>query len=155
MPDQFDKRTILAKLEEKVAAKGFILEPDRDQMPDGTPTMGDLLDAIAEGIAEIISTDEDIKGTIKASELRIGPSGTQKDVAFKDSDTKADIITDSTFFAWLEAFKSVLQSGTIPEAGLGAPSAFHTAMKAALLPTWPSEIKGKIILGSKVIKVST
>jgi hypothetical protein len=155
MPDQFDKRTILAKLQEKVAAKGFILEPDRSKLPDGTPTMGDLLDAIAEGIAEIISQDENVKGTIKASELKLGPTGLQQPVAHKTSDIKSDIVNNPQFWAWMEAFKAVIQVPTFPEPGMGAPSVFHAALKAALIATWPSEIKGKIVSGSSTVKVTT
>lgn len=155
MPDQFDKRTILAKLQEKVSAKGFVLEPDRSKLPEGTPTMGDMLDAIAEALAELISTDENVKGTIKASEIKLGPSGVQKPVAFKDADIKSNIVNEAKFWAWMEAFKSVLQVPTIPEGGNGSPSSFHAALKGALMSTWPSEIKGKIVSGSGTVKVTT
>ena len=153
MPDQFSKGTILTKLQEKVSAKGFILEPDRSKLPDGTPTMGDLLEAIAEAFAELISTDEAVKGTIKASEIKLGPSGLQQPAAFKTSDIKSDITSDPKFWAWMQTFKGMLQA-SYPEPGLGAPNVFATALKA-LLATWPSEMKGKVTSGSGTVKVTT
>lgn len=153
MPDQFDKRTILTKLQEKFQAKGFILEPDRSKLPAGTPTMGDMLDAMAEALAEIISTDELSKGTIKASEIKLGPSGLQQPAAFKTSDIKSDITSDPKFWAWMEIFKGLLQA-SYPEPGMGAPNVFATALKA-LLAAWPSEMKGKVVSGSATVKVTT
>ena len=153
MPDQFSKDTFLTKFKDKAAAKGFELNPDKDEMSKNVPVLLDLLEAIAEALDEIIFKDQDKTGTIKAKTLKIGPAGLQQPAAYKEAKVKSDFVTDAKFWTWMESFHSVLQ-GVYPEPGRGAPDVFATAMKV-LLSQKPSSITGKIIEGSKKVKVTT
>jgi hypothetical protein len=153
MPDQFSKSTILTKFKQKAISKGFNLTPDTSEMSKGVPLLVDLLEIIAETIEEIIVTDQSLPGTIKASSLKIGPTGLQQPVAYKEATIKSDIVTDPKFWAWMEAFHAVLQ-GAYPEPGYGSPNVFATALKL-LLSQKPSSITGKITKGSGSVKVTT
>jgi hypothetical protein len=151
--DQFSKETFLSKFKQKATAKGFNLNPDKSEMSKNVPVMLDLLDAIAEGLDEIFFKDQDKSGTIKAKTLKIGPAGLQQPAAYKEAKVKSDFVTDPKFWTWMGSFHSVLQ-GIYPEPGNGAPDVFATAMKV-LLSQKPSSITGKIIEGSKKIKITT
>lgn len=153
MPDQFDKRTIFNKLKSKVQAKGFNLNVNRSDLPKGTATIEDLLEIIAESLSEALSQDQVKTGTIKAKDLKLGPTGLQLPMAYKNAKVKYDITTDPKFFAWLEAFHSLLQA-VYPEAGYGAPNVFGTALKT-LLALKPSSLTGRITEGSGKVKTTT
>lgn len=152
MADQFDKKTILSKMQEKASAKGFELNPDRGDMSKDVVTLDDLLDAMAESLAEIISKDQDLTGTIRASSIKLGPAGEQKPVAYKDGLVKADATTDPSFFSWIEALHSVIQ-GSYPEPGNGSPNVFATALKT-ILSLKPTSITAKIVDGSSKVKIT-
>jgi hypothetical protein len=156
MAGQYSKEVILAKLREKVVAKGFSLQPQGDtQLPAGTPTIDDALQVIAESLAEILE-----KGTLPAklqsSSFKIGPQGIQQPVATKAmpgmNNVKFDMTTDPTFFTWAETFHGLLQA-VYPEPGNGSPNVFATALKA-LLALKPTSLNGKIISGSATTKVT-
>jgi len=153
MADQFAKQTVLNKLKAKVQAKGFNLNPDKGDMAKGVTTILDLLDIIAETVADVFYTDQQKAGTIKASNLKIGPAGLQQPHAYKEAKVKFDATTDPKFFAWMETFHAILQ-GIYPEPGWGAPNVFGSAMKT-LLSSKPSSLTGKIIEGSSKVKVTT
>jgi hypothetical protein len=153
MPDQFDKDSFLNKFKQKAQAKGFELKPDKSKMAKDVPTLLDLLDAIAEALDEIIVKDQDKPGTIKAKSLKIGPSGQQQPAAYKEAKVKSDATTDRKFWSWMEAFHAKLR-GVYPEPGKGAPNVFANSMKS-LLAKKPKSITGKIIEGSKKVKVTT
>lgn len=153
MADQFDKSTIFAKFKEKAQAKGFNLSPDKSKMTKNVPVIQDLLEAIAEALAEILYKDESLPGTLKASSFKIGPSGLQKAVAYKDASVKADITTDSSFFTWMETLHSLLQA-VYPEPGNGSPDVFAMTLKT-LVGMKPSSLTAKITAGSGSVKVTT
>jgi len=153
MPDQFDKDTFLNKFKQKATSKGFDLNVNKDDLAKGTPTILDLLEAIAEALDEIIVKDQQKTGTIKAKSLKIGPAGLQQPAAYKEAKVKSDFVTDPKFWTWIESFHGILQ-GVYPEPGNGSPDVFATAMKL-LLSQKPSSITGKIIEGSKSVKVTT
>lgn len=152
MADQFDKETILAKFREKAQAKGFELHRDKSKMSNGYPAIEDLLDAVAEALADIFH-NEDEPGVLKAQNFKIGPSGIQKPAAYKDGAVKADIVSDPAFFTWIETFHGLLQ-GVYPEPGNGAPDVFAMALKS-LLAQKPTSITAKIIDGTDKVKVTT
>ncbi len=152
MADQFSKQTILNKLKEKVSAKGFNLEPSKDDMSKGMPVLLDFLDLLAETISDVFYIDQSKSGTIKADKIKLGPDGLQQPGAFKESEIKYNITTDPAFFTWIETFHGILQ-GVYPEAGYGAPNTFNTALKT-LLSQKPSSLTGKITEGSKKVKVT-
>lgn len=153
MGDQFDKSTILNKLKAKVSAKGFDLNVDKGDLAKGTATILDLLDIIAETMADILFTDQQKDGTIKASDIKIGPDGLQQPHAYKEATVKYDATTDPKFFTWLESLHAILQ-GVYPEPGYGSPNVFLTALKT-LLAQKPSSLTGKITQGSGKVKVTT
>lgn len=153
MADQFDKSTILNKLKAKVQAKGFNLNVDKGDLAKGTATILDLLDIIAETVADVFFTDQAKDGTIKANDVKLGPDGLQQPHSYKEAKVKYDATTDPKFFAWMEAFHAILQ-GVYPEPGYGSPNVFLTALKT-LLAQKPSSLTGKIIEGSKKVKVTT
>jgi len=153
MPDQFGKDTFLTKFKQKATAKGFDLNPDKSEMSKNVPVLLDLLEAIAEALDEIIFKDQDKPGTIKAKTLKIGPAGLRQPAAYKEAKVKSDFVTDPKFWTWMESFHGVLQ-GVYPEPGNGSPDVFATALKV-LLSQKPSSITGKIIEGSKKVKVTT
>jgi hypothetical protein len=155
MANLYDKDTIFTKLKEKVSGKGFVLDPDKGKMSKETRYMQDLLEGIAEAISEILTGTGDKVAVLNGSEFKIGPSGMQNPAAYKDGTVKSDTTTDPAFFAFIEALYAVLQTPVIPEVGNGAPSSFHTAMKAALLAVKPSSITSKIIDGSSKVKITT
>jgi hypothetical protein len=152
MADQFAKQTILNKLKTKAQAKGFNLKPDTSKMSKNVPLLEDLLDLIAEALAEVLYQDQNLPGTIKANSLKIGPGGLQMPMAYKTGTIKCDATTDPKFFAWIETFHSILQ-GAYPEPGNGSPDIFATVMKA-LLPLKPTSLTGKITNGSGSVKVT-
>lgn len=153
MPDQFDKNTILGKFKQKAAAKGFDLNVKKADLPKNTPTILDLLTAIAEALDEIIVKDQTKSGTIKAKNLKLGPTGLQQPAAYKTAKVKSDFVTDPKFWTWMETFHSILQ-GVYPEPGNGSPDIFATTLKL-LLSQKPSSITGKITDGSGSVKVTT
>lgn len=153
MADQFSKATILNKLKEKVSAKGFNLEPAKDDMAKGVPVLLDFLDLLAETISDVFYSDQDKAGTIKANKVKLGPAGLQMPSSYKEASIKYDITTDPKFFAWMETFHSILQ-GVYPEPGQGAPNVFNTALKV-LLSQKPTSLTGKITEGSGTVKVTT
>jgi len=153
MPDQFDKSTILNKLKAKVQAKGFDLNPDKSKMAKGVPTILDMLDIIAESMADLIYSEQNKNGTFAASEMKIGPTGLQQPQAYKEATIKCDFTTDPKFFTWMETLHSLLR-GVYPESGYGAPNTFAMALKT-LLAQKPSSLTGKITKGSSKVKVTT
>jgi hypothetical protein len=153
MADQFDKATILNKLKAKVQAKGFDLNPDKSKMSNNVPTILDMLDIIAESVADLVFVDQNKDGTITAKEVKIGPDGLQQPHAYKNAKIKFDATTDPKFFAWMEALHAVIR-GVYPEPGSGAPDTFARALKV-LLSKKPKSLTGKIIEGSKKVKVTT
>jgi hypothetical protein len=159
MPGQYSKSTIFGTFQAKATAKGFNLAPPKGEgkgISNTTPTMNDLLEAIAEGVSDILT-----KGTNSASlvarDFKIGPPGLQQPVATKaipgQNNVKADMTTDPTFFTWIETFHSLLQA-SYPEPGNGSPNVFATALKS-LLSLKPTSINAKITSGSGSIKVTT
>lgn len=153
MADQFDKKTFLDKFKQKSRVKGFELNPDKSKLPKNFPTTLDLLEIVAETLAEVLYQDQNLSGTLKAKDFKIGPSGLQQPVAYKTATVKADATTDPKFFTWMETFHSVLQ-GVYPEPGNGSPNVFATALKS-LLASKPTSITAKITQGSGKIKVTT
>jgi hypothetical protein len=153
MPDNFDKSSFLNRFKQKARAKGFELEPDRSKMAKNIPTLLDLLDAIAEALDELIMKDEDKPGTVKAKNLKIGPSGLQQPAAYKEAAVRSDFATDPRFWTWMESLHAIIR-GVYPEPGNGSPDVFATAMKV-LLAQKPSSITGKIIEGSETVKITT
>jgi hypothetical protein len=152
MADQFAKATILNKLKAKVQAKGFNLNPDKSDMAKNVPVLLDILDIIAETVADVFYTDQDKDGTVKANTFKLGPDGAQQPHAYKEAKVKFDSVTDPKFFTWMETFHSLLQ-GVYPEAGYGAPNTFGSTLKT-LLSQKPTSLTGKIIEGSKKVKVT-
>lgn len=152
MADQFDARTILDKFQQKMSAAGFELNPNRNEMARDVVTIDDALEILAESLADLFSVDEDLTATIKAANVKIGPTGAQKPAAYKDGLVKADATTDPQFFAWMEALHTVIQ-GTYPEPGKGSPNVFATALKS-ILSLKPTSITAKIIDGSSSVKIS-
>jgi len=150
--DQFSKRVILDKLKAKVQAKGFELDPDKSKMAKDVVTILDMLNIIAESIADLM-VEQDKTGTITAKDIKLGPSGLQQPGAYKEAKIKFDTTTDPKFFGWLEAFHAVLR-GVYPEPGYGSPNKFNIALKT-LLARKPSSVTGKITEGSKKVKVTT
>jgi len=153
MPDQYDKSSFFNKFKQKAQAKGFELNPDKGKMSKNVPTLLDLLEAIAEALDEIIIKDQDKPGTIKAKNLKLGPTGLQQPAAYKEAKIKSDFTTDPKFWTWMESLHSILQ-GVYPEPGNGSPDVFATAMKI-LLSQKPSSLTGKITEGSSKVKVTT
>lgn len=151
MSDQFDKQTILAKLNEKASAKGFNLSPARDKMAQSVPTIVEILDSIAGAVSDILH-DQDTQATMVAQNFKIGPQGLQKPAAYKDGTVYSDASTDPTFWAWMESFHAFLE-GIYPEPGNGSPDVFATALKA-LISQKPSSLTAKIISGSSSINIS-
>jgi hypothetical protein len=152
MADQYSKSTIFGKFKEKAKAKGFDLSPDRSKMSKVCPTNQDLLEAIAEAMTDILNNGN-LPGTLKASSLKIGPSGLQQPVAYKTATVKADIVSDSKFFTWMETLHGLLQA-VYPEPGFGSPDTFAMALKT-LLGMKPTSITAKITQGSGSVKVTT
>jgi hypothetical protein len=152
MADRFSKNNILAILREKVQAKGFNLNPDKSKMSKVAVTIADLLDVLASSLSEILSQEEIRNATIKASSLKLGPSGLQNAIATKDMAVKFDITTDPQFFTWIETLHGILQA-VYPEAGYGAPNTFAMALKT-LIGAKPSSLTGKINEGSGSVKVT-
>jgi hypothetical protein len=152
MADQFSKQVILDKLKAKVRAKGFELEPDRSKMAKGVVTILDMLDIIAESLADQLA-DESKSGTLKAKEIKLGPTGLQQPGAFKEAEIKFDNTTDPKFFNWMEQLHAIIR-GSYPEPGYGSPNKFANALKR-LLAQKPSSLTGKITVGSKSVKVTT
>jgi hypothetical protein len=150
--DQFSKSNIFDKLKNKAKLKGFELAPDKSKMSKNVPTVQDLMEIVAEAISEILSQDETSSATLKAQSFKIGPTGLQKPVAYKDATVKADITTDSSFFTWIESFHSLLQV-PYPEPGLGAPSVFAIALKT-LIAMKPTSITAKITDGSGSVQIT-
>ena len=150
MADQFSKTTILDKLKQKCVAKGFELNPK--ELPKGCPSLIDTLNLFAEAIAEVIQQEQSLSGTIKAKDLKIGPSGMQQPAAYKTAKIKFDATTDPKFFTWMETLHSLIQIPW-PQPN-GAPDTFATGLRA-LLAQKPTSLTGKIIDGSKKIKVTT
>jgi hypothetical protein len=155
MANLYDKDTIFTKLKDKISGKGFVLDPDKGKMAKETRYMVDLLEGIAEAMSDILTGMGDKVAVLNGSEFKIGPSGQQNAAAFKDGQVKSDITTDPDFWAFVEAFYTVLNTPTIPEPGNGSPSMFHTMMKASMMSVKPSKIKSKIVEGSSKIKITT
>lgn len=153
MADQFSKKTILDKLRQKCTSKGFQLTPGPGDLPKNFPSLADTLELLAEAIAEVLNIDQNLSATLKAKDLKIGPSGLQQPAAYKTAEVKFDATTDPKFFTWIETFHSVLQ-GVYPEPGWGSPDVFATALKS-LLASKPTSLTGKISKGSGKIKVTT
>lgn len=152
MADQFDANTIKEKLREKVAAIGFELNPDRSEMSRDVVTIDDMLDILGEALGDILYNDEDLTATIRASNIKLGPAGEQRNAGYKDALVKFDATTDPQFFTWVEALHTIIQ-GSYTEPGNGSPDVFAIAMKA-LLSNKPSSITGKIIQFSSTVKVT-
>jgi len=153
MAGEYDKATILAKLKEKVQAKGFDLNPDSSKMSKVSKSILDMLDVIADSMSVILSQEQIRTATLKANSLKIGPSGLQQPIATKTGTVKFDMTTDPKFFTWMETLHGILQ-GVYPEPGYGSPSTFAMALKT-LLATKPTSLTGKITTGSGSVKVTT
>lgn len=158
MPKQYDKKTFLEEFEKRITQKGFVWKVekgDKKGIAKTTPTLMDLMEAIAEALSEILSNG-DKPAKLVANSFKIGPSGQQLPVATKAppgvNNVKADMTTDPSFFTWIETFHSLLQ-GTYPEPGQGSPSTFAIAMKS-LISLKPKEIKAKIIEGSSKVSIT-
>lgn len=152
MADQFDKKIVFTKLKQKAITNGFNLTPNSAELPKGTVITTDLLEVIAETISEIFKDDQTLRGTIKASSLKLGPTGLQQAMAYKNAKVKFDATTDPKFFIWLETFHSLIQA-VYPEPGFGAPNVFNTALKA-LLASKPTSITARITDGSSKVKIT-
>ena len=153
MADQFAKKTFFDKFKNKARTKGFNLNIDKSKVPQNFPSTLDLLEIVAETLEEVLHKDQSLSGTIKAKDLKIGPSGMQQPVAYKTAKVKADATTDPKFFTWMETFHSLIQV-PYPEPGFGAPNVFATALRA-LSAQKPTSITAKIIDGSKKVKITT
>jgi hypothetical protein len=157
MPNQYSKDLFKATFSKYALQKGFKMPPEGDtDMPAGTPTMADLLEAIAEALQEIFEQGA-LPAKLQAATFKIGPPGPQQPVATKampgTTNVKADMTTDPTFFGWIETFHSLLQA-SYPEPGYGSPDVFATALKT-LLAQKPTSINAKITDGSTKVKVTT
>lgn len=159
MGKQYDKNTFVAEFQQKVSAKGFVWKVQKGEgkgIANTTPTMLDLMEAIAEALSDILGAGN-LPADLVAASFKIGPSGLQQPVATKAppgaTNVKADITTDPKFFTWVETLHSLLQA-SYPEPGNGAPNVFATALKT-LISLKPTEIKAKITDGSSKVKVTT
>lgn len=159
MAGQYSKATIFAILQQKVAAKGFILPVQKGEgkgIANTTPTLVDMLEALAEALEAQLSKGS-LPADLVANSFKIGPTGLQQDVATKatpgQTNVVFDITTDPKFFTWIETLHGILQ-GSYPEAGYGAPSTFALALKT-LLSSKPTSLTGKITEGSSKVKVTT
>lgn len=152
MADKFSKQEILNILKEKVSAKGFAINVDKNELSAGASTILDMLEVIAESLSEIFYADETLTGTIRAKSLKFGPMGLQLPMSYKGAEVEYSAVTDPKFFIWLEALHTLLKAA-YPEPGYGAPDVFATAMKS-LLALKPKSITGKIKDGSNSVKIT-
>lgn len=159
MAEQYSKDTIFGTFQDKAKPKGFKLDVKKGEgegIANTTPTLNDLLEAVAEGISDILTKGSN-SANLVAKDFKIGPSGQQQPVAVKatpgETNVEADMTTDTKFFTWIETFHSLLQA-SYPEPGNGSPNVFAIALKS-LLSQKPTSIKAKITSGSGSIKVTT
>ena len=98
-----------------------------------------------------IQSDDDI--TVEANKINLNDG--DKGAARLDDEVKSTSAEDSSFWAFWTAFFGVVTGAPIPEPGNGSPSAFQTALSAAITAAGgtPSSLTGKITASSDSVKV--
>lgn len=104
-----------------------------------------------------ITSEENI--TVEGKEIsadadKINLNSGTKGVARLDDKTLSDASVDTAFWAMWTAFFAIVTGPPIPEPGLGAPSAFQTALAAAIAGAGgtPSQLESKIDESSDSVK---